>query len=140
MRIIGLSALLLCLALAQAAEETPLSGLAGLAQKLSQSDAYGSLDYFDNHMKGYDAIERNIGALTEQAEVSCSIDIITDEVSGEIHKLDVDWFLQLKSQTDASLLELRRERVQVEMRQVKGRWKITALSPAKIFDPLQIPR
>ena len=140
MRIIGLSALLFFFALAQAAEETPLSGLAGLAQKLSQSDAYGSLDYFDNHMKAYDVIERNVAALTEQAELACSIDIITDEVSGEVHKLDVDWFLQLKSQTDDSLLERRRERVHLEMRLVKAHWKITAFSPVKIFDPIQIPR
>ena len=84
------------------------------------------------------AIEQKLEALTAQADISCAIDVVDDMEAGGVHKLDLDWFMQLKSQIDDSQLERRRERVQVEMRQFKGVWKITALSPITIFDPLKI--
>ncbi len=121
-----------------AAEQTPLASLAKLATALSDSDADVALDYFDSHMKSYGEIEQKLEALTAQADISCAIDIVTDEEADGVHKLDLDWFMELKSQIDDSQLERRRERVQVEMRQFKGVWKITALSPITIFNPLKI--
>ena len=121
-----------------AADQTPFASLAKLATALSESDSDSALDYFDSHMQSYAELEQKLEALTAQADISCAIDIVTDEEAGGLHKLDLDWFMQLKSQIDDSQLERRRERVQVEMRQIKGVWKITSLSPMKIFDPLQI--
>lgn len=121
-----------------AADQTPFASLAKLATALSESDSDSALEYFDSHMKSYGEIEQKIEALTAQADISCAIDIVTDEESDGTHKLDLDWFMQLKSQIDDSQLERRRERVQVEMRQFKGVWKIVSLSPMKILDPLQI--
>jgi len=121
-----------------AAEQTPFASLAKLATALSESDTDSALDYFDSHMKSYGEIEQKLEALTAQADISCAIDIVMDEEAEGVHKLDLDWFMQLKSQIDDSQFERRRERVQVEMRQFKGVWKITALSPIGIFDPLKI--
>ena len=121
-----------------AADQTPFASLAKLATALSESDADSALEYFDSHMKDYGAVEEKLEALTAQADISCAIDVVTDEESEGVHKLDLDWFMQLKSQIDDSQLERRRERVQVEMRQFKGVWKIVSLSPMKILDPLQI--
>jgi len=121
-----------------AAEKTPLASLANLATALTNSDSDDALDLFDSNMKSFPEIERKIEALTAQDDINCAIDIVTDEETGGIHKLDLDWFMQLKSQIDDSQLERRRERVQVEMRQIRGVWKITALSPVSIFDPIQI--
>jgi hypothetical protein len=124
--------------LALAAEKTPFASVANLATALSESDADGALDIFDSKMKSYPEIEQKIEALTAQADINCAIDVVTDEESDGLHKLDLDWFMQLKSQIDDSQLERRRERVQVEMRQMKGVWKIISISPISIFDPLQI--
>ena len=121
-----------------AADQTPLASLAKLATALSDSDADSALDYFDSHMKSYGEIEQKLEALTAQADISCAIDVVDDMEADGVHKLDLDWFMELKSQIDDSQLERRRERVQVEMRQFKGVWKITSLSPVGIFDPLQI--
>jgi hypothetical protein len=124
--------------LVPAADQTPFTSLAKLATALSESDSDSALEYFDSQIKSYGEIEQKIEALTAQADISCAIDIVTDEEAGGVHKLDLDWFMQLKSQIDDSQLERRRERVQVEMRQIKGVWKITSIAPMKIFDPLQI--
>jgi hypothetical protein len=121
-----------------AAEKTPFASLANLATALTESDADAALETFDSKMKTYPEIEQKLEALTAQDDINCSIDIVTDDESEGLHKLDLDWFMQLKSQIDDSQLERRRVRVQVEMRQIKGVWKITALSPLSIFDPLQI--
>jgi len=122
----------------RAAESTPFASLAKLASALSENDSDDALEYFDSHMQSYGQIEQKLEALTAQAEISCAIDIVTDVEANGVHKLDLDWFMQLKSQIDDSQFERRRERVQVEMRQFKNVWKITSVSPIAIFDPLQI--
>jgi hypothetical protein len=121
-----------------AAEKTPLASLANLATALTDSDADDAIELFDSNMKSYPEIEQKIEALTAQDDINCAIDVVTDEEANGIHKLDLDWFMQLKSQIDDSQLERRRVRVQVEMRQIKGVWKITSISPVTIFDPIQI--
>jgi hypothetical protein len=122
----------------RAAEQTPFASLAKLASALSENDADDALEYFDSHMQSYGQIEQKLEALTAQADISCAIDVVTDVEANGVHKLDLDWFMQLKSQIDDSQFERRRERVQVEMRQFRNVWKITSLSPISIFDPLQI--
>jgi hypothetical protein len=135
---ISLAAFLLIVAVLPAAEETPFSTLAKFAMSLSENDADGALEIFDSQMKGYGQIEQDIESLTAQADISCDIEILTDTEASGVHKLDVDWFLQLKSQTDDALLDRRRERVQIEMRQIKGHWKIVSMAPLKILDPINI--
>ncbi len=125
--------------MAMAAEQTPLAAIADLATALSESDPDGVLRYFDSQMKDYGTIEADIEALTAQTDVSCAIDIVKDDESNGVHKLDLDWFMELKSQGASPQLERRRERVQIEMREIKGKWKITALSPLSILGPIQIP-
>jgi hypothetical protein len=141
MRITGLSfgLLLVSCLMAMAAEQTPLAAIADLATALSESDPDGVLRYFDSQMKDYGTIEADIEALTAQADVSCAIDIVKDDESNGVHKLDLDWFMELKSQGASPQVERRRERVQIEMREIKGKWKITALSPLSILGPIQIP-
>jgi hypothetical protein len=137
MRTIGLSVALVAIA-ALAADQTPLASLAGLAAALSENDSDSVLEYFDSQMKDYADLERNIEAIAAQTDVSCSIDIVTDVEENGVHKLDLDWFMQLKSLGDEAQLERRRERVQVEMRQIKGKWKIASLSPVSILSPLRV--
>jgi hypothetical protein len=121
-----------------AAEKTPYNSLAALASALSQSDADGALEFFDSNMASFADIEKKIEALTAQDDISCSIDVVSDTETNGAHKLDLDWFMQIKSQGDSEQLERRRERVQVEMRQVKGAWKITSMTPLSVLDPIAI--
>jgi len=141
MRITALSAgvFLSCIVLL-AADRTPFASIANLASALSQNDPDDALSSFDSQMKDFGAIEANIEALTAQADVACSIDIVTDEESDGMHKLDLDWFMELKPQGDNNdpQIERRRVRVQVEMKLIKNRWKITSLAPLSILDPIRI--
>jgi hypothetical protein len=122
-----------------AADATPTDSIVKLATALSGNDYSTALSYFDSKMKDHAAIEANLGALAAQADVSCAIDIVTDdEEPGGAHKLQLDWYMTLKSQADPMLQERRREQVQVEMRLSGSRWKIVSMSPLSILDPIKI--
>ncbi len=121
-----------------AAEQTPLVSIANIATALSANDPDGALEYFDSHMQAYPELEQKLGALTEQADISCAIVVVSDTEAEGIHKLDLDWYMQLQPQADGGQLERRREQVHVEMHLIKGVWKITSISPLSIFDPIRI--
>ena len=123
---------------APAAPKTPLTALAALATALGENDPDGALEFFDPNLSSYGQIEQKIEAVTAQDDISCSIEIVTDTEVNGVHKLDLDWFMHLKSQGAAAQVEERRERVEVEMRQIKGVWKITSIAPIKILDPIEI--
>ena len=115
-----------------------MSVLATLSASLSTNNASGALSVLDKQMPGYSGIEGNIEALTSQDDIATTIDVVSDDETAGVHKLDLDWFLQLTSRTNSNQLERRRVRVRVEMRQIKGKWKITAIEPVSIFDPLRV--
>ena len=112
--------------------------IAKLASALSQNNSGSAMETFDSRSKDYGTIENNIGALVSQADVLCSIDPIEDRESGDLHEIDTDWYLELKSQADFGPTERRRERVHLQLKKVGGRWKISALSPLTILAPIRI--
>ena len=143
MRITGPSSAVLLAALAFVASaakapETPISVLSDLSGALSNNNIAVALTAFDSKMPGYGTIEQNLEAITQQDDVSSAIDVVSDEEAAGVHKLDLDWLLQLTARADTNQADRRRVRVHVEMRQIKGKWKITALEPVSIFDPLQV--
>lgn len=123
---------------AAGADETPFTVVANLATALSENDSAGAMRYFDSDMKDYGRIAADVQALADQTDVTCAIDVVTDDETNGVHKLDLDWFMDLKTQNDLPQTEQRRVRVHVEMKQIEGRWKITAISPLSILDPIQI--
>lgn len=121
-----------------AEEETPFSRLSKLASYLSQNSAPEALACFDSKMKDYGLIEADIGAIGAQTDVLCAIDIVQEKGEGDQRTLDTDWFIELRSQADGGPVERRRERVQIEMKKLSNTWKIVALAPVSILDPIHI--
>ncbi len=117
---------------------TPISVLSDLSGALSNNNISVALTAFDSKMPNYGTIEQNLEAIAQQDDVTSAIEIVSDDEAAGVHKLDLDWILQLTARADAAQLDRRRVRVHVEMRQIKGKWKITALEPVSLFDPLQM--
>ena len=151
----SLLCIFLCLTLgavqaAPAPPETPYIRIAKLASSLSDGEPTGALDAFDKSSKRYAAIAELIQALSAQTEFLCSIDVVEDKEadndSADIHHLDLDWYMTLKSRADASQIESRRQRVAVTMQRITSKsgrntvtgWRITELSPEKILAPITI--
>ena len=119
-------------------EDTPFGLLAKLAAYLSQNSIPEALACFDSGMKDYAVIEANIGAIGAQTDVLCAIDVVDEKGEGDERKLDTDWFVELRSQADGGPVERRRQRVQIEMKKFRSVWKIVAMAPVSILDPIHI--
>jgi hypothetical protein len=138
LRFVLLGLALVGLAGAAKAPETPFSVLSKLSSDLSQNDTDGAIAAFDKSMKGYGGIEQNIAAIIAQTQVVSAIDITEDTEREGAHYLSVDWYLTLTLQNDGNRTERRREQVSIEMRQIKGKWKITSMTPLSILDPIKV--
>ena len=120
-------------------DQTMYGPVAGLASSLSENDGPGALSFLDSRMRGFGEISSDVDALVNQTDVLCAIDIVQDNESGGVHKLDTDWYLQLKSRADTGSSERRRERVQLQIGLIKGKWRITSMNPIGILSPFKAP-
>ena len=141
MRTIALSLLTVSLLLA-ADVETPYTRIAKLATYISGGDATSALEAFDKSMKNYGEVSEDLTALAAQSDVLCAIDVVADKEAdneaSDVHHLDLDWYMRVTSRADAGLTDPRRVRVAVTIQRFKTKWRITALSPVTIFDPITI--
>ena len=137
---LGVSLLALCIFGAEA--NTPYTRLAKLASYISAGDTTGALEAFDKSLKNYGAVSEDLAALSAQADVLCSIDVVedkeADDPKADVHHLDLDWYLTLTSRADPALAESRRTRVAVTIQRFNEKWRITALTPDSILAPITI--
>ena len=138
MRTTVLSVLLACALFAATEADTPYTRIAKLASSLSQGDSAGALDFFDKKMKDFATIDTDLSALVAQTEILCSIDPVEDKEDAGVHRLDLDWYMQLKSRTDPGLIERRRQRVAVTLEKIGAAWRITSFAPEQILAPIAI--
>lgn len=150
MRVTAPNCAAICLVLtwgASAANVDAYTRMSKLASSLSGGDAFRAVESFDRDMPDYHSTVEHIQALTEQAEILCSIDVVADKEAdnpaADVHHLDLDWYMTLTSKMDTGPVERRRMRVEVTLRRIKTKsgedWRIVALAPAAIFDPIAIP-
>lgn len=142
MRLRAIAAFLIAATCLAAEPETPFLRVAKLASSLSDGVLSGALESFDKSNPRYSAIAEKLEALTVQADVLCSIDVVEDKESGDDHRLDLDWYMTLKSKGNENLVERRRMRVAVTMKKFVVKqasvWRIVSLSPEEILDPIAI--
>ena len=111
-----------------------LTGCA-LAGALSEGNGPAFLDRIDHAMPDYHKLEQNILAITEQNEVTASIDVIKQEGDDHTQTLELDWFLELRSREQGGPIEQRREMVKCRVERQKKKWKIVAIEPRTLFAP-----
>jgi len=109
--------------------------LASLAAALSEGNGLAFLDRVDHAMPDYHKLEQNILAITEQNEVTASIDVIKQEGDDHTQMLTLDWFLEIRSREQGGPLDSRRETVKCRVERQKKKWKIVALEPLTLFAP-----
>jgi hypothetical protein len=109
--------------------------LASLAGALSEGNGIAFLDHVDHAMPDYGRFEQNILALTEQNEVTASIDIIQQDGDENAQTLELDWFLEIHSRERSGTFERRRKMVKCRVERQKKKWKIVALDPLTLFAP-----
>ncbi|MDE3195309.1 MAG: hypothetical protein KGN84_03125 [Acidobacteriota bacterium] len=110
--------------------------IAGLATSLSAGDVPDAIAAFDSRADGYGRLSNDIDALITQTDVLCAIDIVADRETGGVHKVDTDWYLEIKPKADGAGAQRRRQRVLIQLEKRHGGFRITALDPASIVSPV----
>ena len=111
---------------------------ASMAAALVEVNVPAFMDAFDKQMPDYDLLKTEIAALTNQAEVSSSIEPIKNEGDAKRRSVDLDWYLEVRSLLQDGPVVHRRQVIHCELeRQGKG-WKIVSLSPLDFFAPARL--
>jgi hypothetical protein len=90
---------------------------------------------FSKDMPGYGTLENNVTALARQAEVSSSIQTVSEDGDGQARTIDLDWVLEVRSLEEDGPIVRRREVIHCELRKEKKHWKIVSLKPLDFFAP-----
>jgi hypothetical protein len=93
---------------------------------------------FSKDMPDRDTLENNVTALANSADVSSSIEPLTEDGDDQARKIDLDWLLEIRSLEQDGPLVRRREVVHCELRKEKKQWKIVALKPIDFFAPANL--
>jgi len=125
--------LLACAALTADAHDDVIDLFASMAAALSEINVPQFMDAFDKDMPDYDKLRSGVTALVNQAEVSSSVEPLTDEGDNNRRTVEFDWYLEIRSLLPDGPLVRRREVVHCELRKEKKRWKIVALKPIEFF-------
>ena len=117
------------------AQEQVSDFFAALASALAEGNPIAFLKAFDSSMAGYQELQSNITALTSQCELQSSIDVLVNEGDDSRRRVELDWFLQIRSKQDTGPLVRRREHIKVGLQRVKKKWRAFSLEPISFFAP-----
>ena len=111
-----------------------------MAAALSEINVPQFMDAFDKDMPDYDKLKTGATALVRQADVSSSVEPLSDEGDDTKRTVEFDWYLEIRSLLPDGPLVRRREVVHCELRKEKKHWKIVALKPIEFFGAAKLDR
>ena len=141
MRAIARSAILVAAALAclYADAQSDVTDLfASMAAALVEVNVPQFMEAFDKNMPDYELLKNEIESLTNQAEVSSSIEPLKYEGDDKKRSVDLDWFLEVRSLLQDGPIVRRREVIHCELVRDKKGWKISSLKPLEVFAPAKL--
>jgi len=136
MRVTALSCgigILACAALAADTHDDVIDLFTSMAAALSEINIPQFMDAFDKDMPDYGNLKTGVTAMVRQADVTSSIEPLSDEGDDTKRTVDLDWYLEIKSVLPDGPVVRRREVVHCELRREKKHWKIVALKPIEFF-------
>lgn len=132
--------LLACAALIADTHDDVIDLFTSMAAALSEVNVPLFIDAFDKDMPDYDQIKAGVTALLAQADLTSSVEPLSDEGDDSKRTVDLDWYLEIRSLLPDGPLMRRREVVHCELRKEKKHWKIVALKPIDFFGPVKMDR
>jgi len=121
---------------AASAKDQVFDLFAKIAEALSADDPLVFLHAIDHDMPHYDDFQVNLTALASQAEITNSIEVLSDQGDDEHRAEELDWYIQLVDKGDATVTR-RREVVHCRLERRAKKWKIVAIEPFSLFAPLK---
>jgi len=96
------------------------------------------MSVFSKDFPQYDTLKQMVTALVNGAEVSSSIEPLTEEPGDQTYKIDVDWFMQIRSLVEDGPMVRRRQVIHCQLRKEKKHWKIVSMTPLDFFAPANL--
>ena len=93
------------------------------------------LSYFDPAMPGFDKLRYNVVGLTSQGDVSCSIEIQSNEGDDSERTLTLDWILEFEHKDNSPGVTHRQKSVKCQLRKTGKKWRIASFEPLDLFSP-----
>jgi hypothetical protein len=126
------------IALAADAQQQVFDLFSKIASALSDDDAAMFVEAVDPGMPSFQQFRRDIVALTDLADLTNSIEVLSDTGDDTHRAEELDWFLEIVGKADPHTVERRREVVKfgLERKGGKGKkWKIVSIDPLHFFAP-----
>ena len=93
------------------------------------------LEVFDPSMADFEKLREVVVGLTCQAELSCSIEVLSNQGDDAIRTLTLDWILRI-DQKDGSPGSTRRQKtVKCQIKKNGKKWRIVSFDPLDLFAP-----
>ncbi len=112
--------------------------LTKIAAALSDDDPMTFLGAVDHNMLHFHEFESNLMALTDQADIANSIEILSDSGDDTHRQEELDWFMQVVGKSEFHPVEQRREVVRVALERRGKKWKIVSIEPLSFFAPPKV--
>jgi hypothetical protein len=106
-----------------------------IAGALSDDDPAMFVEAVDPGMPNFQDFRRDIVALTDLADLTNSIEVLSD-TGDDTHRVEeLDWFLEIVDKSQSHHLERRREVVKFKLERKGKKWKIVSIDPLHFFAP-----
>jgi hypothetical protein len=109
--------------------------IASAASALSAGKPELFLDAFDPAMPEFAKLRYSVIGLISQADLSCSIEILSNEGDDGVRKLTLDWILRIDNKDDNPGSTRRQKTVKCEIRKNGKKWRIVSFDPLDLFAP-----
>jgi hypothetical protein len=89
-------------------------------------------------MPNFQDFRRDVVALTDLADLTNSIEVLSDTGDDTHRAEELDWFLEIVGKSDSHTVEHRREVVKFRLERKGGKgkkWKIVSIDPLHFFAP-----
>jgi hypothetical protein len=130
-------ALLLASALLLCADTT--QDIIDLFGKMASALSEGAPDIFlraiDPAAPNYAVLARNVAALVNQNELSCSIEILKQEADGAAQVVELGWLLDIRGKAGNQISQRREATVKCRLERRNNRWRVVSMEPASFFEP-----
>jgi len=93
------------------------------------------LDSFDRAMPDFGKLRFHVAGLVEQADVSCNVEITSNEGDDSERALTLDWILTIEPKQDSPGATQREKTVKCRLKKVGKKWKIVSFEPIDLFAP-----
>lgn len=106
-----------------------------IAGALSDNDAAMFIEAVDPDMPHFQDFRRDLVALADLADITNSIEVLSDTGDDTHRAEELDWFLEIVGKSQSHTVERRREVVKFRLERKGKKWKIVSIDPLHFFGP-----